>query len=60
MKKFIFTANVVAIIALVPAVIFGYLHEDTKKDNNKESIEIVKDTHVNQEESTILRLIRTF
>ncbi|MEN9686593.1 MAG: hypothetical protein RLZZ28_2379, partial [Bacteroidota bacterium] len=28
MKKFIFTINIAALLALVPAVFIGYLHND--------------------------------
>lgn len=59
MKKFIVTANFIAIIALVPAVIVGYLHNDTKKDN-KNNTEMVKDVNNSPEEGITLRLIKTF
>jgi hypothetical protein len=56
MKNLISAACIAALIALVPAVIVGYLHED-KKTNT----EVVNDdVKSNQEEGTILRLVKTF
>ena len=59
MKKFISAACIIALIALVPAVFVGYLHNDTHA--NKNNTEIVKDDVTNsQNESSILRLVKTF
>ena len=60
MKKFIFTANVIAIVALVPAVIFGYLSNDNAKDNKAKTEEVAKDVKTGQDEFSILRLVKTF
>jgi hypothetical protein len=57
MKNLISAACITALIALVPAVIVGYLHED-KKNNNTEVVN--DDVKSNQEEGTILRLVKTF
>jgi hypothetical protein len=59
MKKFIVTLNFIAIIALVPAVIVGYLHNDSKKDSKNET-ELAKDVNNSTEEGLTLRLIKTF
>lgn len=57
MKKFISAACLTALIFLVPAVMAGYLHEDKKTNNT----EVVNDeVKSNQEEGTILRLVKTF
>jgi hypothetical protein len=58
MKKFIFTANVIAIIALVPAVIFGYLHNSSPKERTH--TEISKDVTNGQDDGSTLHLVRTF
>ena len=60
MKKFIFTANVIAIVALVPAVIFGYLSNDKNAENKKAQTEVAKDVKTGQDEFSILRLVKTF
>ena len=58
MKKFIFTANVIAIIALVPAVIFGYLHNNNSASDNTNKTEVVKETSNGYEESTPLFMVK--
>jgi hypothetical protein len=57
MKNLISAVCLAALIALVPAVIVGYLHED-KKSNNTEIVN--DDVKSNQEEGTILHLVKTF
>jgi len=59
MKKFIITINMIALIALVPAVIIGYLNHDTKADN-RNNTEIVKDAQNAPAEGLTFRLIKTF
>ena len=59
MKKFILTANLVALLALVPAVIIGYLHKEPSKDGNKDRIELVKDAGAHRDGVSILQLVRT-
>ncbi|MES2004086.1 MAG: hypothetical protein V4450_06160 [Bacteroidota bacterium] len=60
MKKFIFTANVIAIMALVPAIVFGYLHNDGKHTENKSNTEQAKDVKNGQDDGSTLHLVRTF
>jgi hypothetical protein len=60
MKKFLFTAYVIAIVALVPTVIVGYLHTDSNVNNAKPNTEISKDVTNGQDEVNILRLVKTF
>jgi len=58
MKKFFFTAYVAAAIALVPAVIFGYLsnHDHAKKP----ATEMASDVSNGQESSTILQVVKIY
>ena len=60
MKKFIFTANVIAIVALVPAVLFGYLHSNTTDVPAKQSTEVVSDVTNGQDNGSILRIVKSF
>ncbi len=60
MKKFIFTANMIAIIALVPALVFGYLHNDNKASDNKTNTETAKDVTNGQEDGTTIHLVKSF
>jgi len=60
MRKFIFTANVIALIALVPAVLFGYLHSTAVSTNAKQNIEIVKDVTNGQDEGITLHMVKSF
>lgn len=60
MKKHIFTANLIALMILVPAVIVGYLKNEGPKDSSKESVEIVKDASAHRDDVSILQLVRTF
>lgn len=62
MKKLIFTANVIALIALVPAVLFGYLHSTTTTvgTDAKQNIEMVKDVTNGQEEGITLHMVKSF
>ncbi|MDB5209755.1 MAG: hypothetical protein JWQ30_582 [Sediminibacterium sp.] len=57
MKNLISAACIAALIALVPAVIVGYLHEDKKTNNTEVAHDDVKS---NQDEGSILRLVKTF
>ncbi|MES2373699.1 MAG: hypothetical protein V4557_14060 [Bacteroidota bacterium] len=57
MKNLISAACIAALIALVPAVIVGYLHEDKKSTNTEVVNDDVKSS---QEEVTFLRLVKTF
>lgn len=58
MKKFLFTAYVIFLVALVPAVIFGYLHTDT--GNQKANTETSREVSNNQHEERSLQLVKTF
>jgi hypothetical protein len=60
MKKFIFTANVIAIVALVPAIFLGYLRNDTVNKDKKVNTEVAKDVTHGQEDATSINLIKTF
>ena len=60
MKKFIFTANVIAIVALVPAIFLGYLHNDTANTDKKVNTQVAKDVTIGQEDATSINLIKTF
>jgi hypothetical protein len=61
MKKFIFTANLIALIALVPAVIVGYLHNnDNQSEANKDKTVIVRETSNRNDDGTTLHMVRTF
>lgn len=60
MKKFIFAANVIAIIAMVPAVLFGYLHSNTQGTDTKQNTEIVKDVNNRQDDGFTLHLIKSY
>lgn len=58
MKKFIFTANVIALVALVPAVIFGYLHNNNSTSNDKNKTEVVKEVTNGYEESNPVFMVK--
>lgn len=61
MKKYIFTANVIVLVALVPAIFIGYLHNDSSKTENKENTEIVKEVNTgNTEGISLLNLVKNF
>jgi hypothetical protein len=61
MKKFIFTANVIAIIALVPAVLLGYLHTSTAGNEKKAATEeIAKDVTNGQDDGITLHVVKAF
>ena len=60
MKKFIFTANVIAIIAVVPAVLFGYLHSTTQVTDTKQNTEMVKDVTNGQDDGITLHLVKSY
>ncbi len=60
MKKFIFAANVFLIIALVPAIVFGYLQNNTQTNDQKQNTEYVKDASNGQNEGFTLRLVKSF
>lgn len=58
MKKFIFSASVILLMAMVPAVLVGYLHNT---DNQKAATETAGDVSSNsQDNSTLIRLVKSF
>jgi hypothetical protein len=60
MKKILFTLYVAAVVALVPAVIVGYLHNDNTVKDTKTNTETAKDVTNGQDDGSILRLVKTF
>jgi len=58
MKKFLFTTYVIFLLALVPAVIFGYLQSNA--GNQKANTETSKEVSNNQSEERSLQLVKTF
>ena len=60
MKKFIFTANMIAIIALVPALLVGYLHNDGQSKASKAATETTKDISNSQDDGTTINLVKSF
>ncbi len=59
MKKILFTTYIIALIALVPAVIFGYMNADGQSKNNNKT-ELVNDAANNTEESGFIHVVKTF
>jgi hypothetical protein len=60
MKKFIFTANVIALLLLVPAVLVGYLHNSqTGIETKAISGEVAKQATNSTEVGNLLRLVKT-
>ncbi len=60
MKKLIFTANVIALVALVPAVIFGYLHSNNSASTDKNKTEVVKEANNGHDESASVFMVKLF
>lgn len=60
MKKFIFIANLVILLILVPAVMIGYLHSNTAEKGNNEKTTLVKDTENGQPEAISVFFVKTF
>ena len=58
MKKFIFSASVILLIALVPGVLFGYLYNSNTQ--NKPATETVSDVTNGQEGSSIIGMVKSF
>lgn len=59
MKKFISTATVIALIAMIPAVFVGYLNNRTTTAS-KPDTEIVSDVANSRNEGFIIHLVKTF
>jgi hypothetical protein len=58
MKKFIFSASVILLMAMVPAVLVGYLHNT---DQHKAATEMSGDVSSNsQDNSTLISLVKSF
>lgn len=60
MKKFIFTANVIAIILMVPAVLFGYLHNSGTKETAAQENTVKGEPVSGQTATSIFGLVKTF
>ncbi len=59
MKKILFTTYIIALIALVPAVIVGYMNADGQSTNNNKT-EIAKDVENSTEETGFIHVVKTF
>ncbi|MBY0481176.1 MAG: hypothetical protein K2Q21_07460 [Chitinophagaceae bacterium] len=60
MKKFIFSAQVIAIIAFVPAIIFAYLHNDSRKETTTNTVENKNDMSGQQHQTTgVIRFVKS-
>lgn len=60
MKKFIFIANFIVLLVLVPAVMIGYLHNNSAEKDNSEKTMLVKDTDNGQPEAISVFFVKTF
>jgi hypothetical protein len=60
MKKFIFTANVIAVIMLVPTVLFSYLHKTETPETKKASVETVSEPAAGRTATSIFGLVKSF
>jgi hypothetical protein len=61
MKKFIFTANVIALLILVPAVMVGYLHSNqTDSASKTANQEITKQANTSSETGNFLRIVKSY
>ena len=61
MRKFIFTANVIALMALVPAIVFGYLHASSGATENKTDKEVIaRDVTNGQDDGSTFHLLKSF
>ena len=58
MKKFLFTIQVIAVIAFVPAVTFAYLHNDTPKDANIAKVQNTNDMSGQHQTTGVIRMIQ--
>lgn len=60
MKKFLFTANVIAVIILVPAVLFSYLHKTETPEAKKASVEMASEPAASRTATSIFGLVKSF
>lgn len=60
MKKFIFIANFIVLLVLVPAVMIGYLHNNSVEKDSSEKTMLVKDTDNGQPEAISVFFVKTF
>jgi citrate lyase synthetase len=58
MKKFLFSAQVIAIIAFVPAITFAYLRNDAPKTENTAKVENKNDMSGQHQTTGIIRLVK--
>jgi len=56
MKKYIFPANLIALLLLVPAIFIGYLHDNTKAEVKNETTEITRHSNKSTEAKVTLDL----
>jgi hypothetical protein len=60
MKKFLLTAQLIAMLILVPAVMIGYLHSNTAATAKSADKETVKDVSNGQEEAISINMVKSF
>ncbi len=61
MKKILFTANLIAMLVLIPAVMVGYMHSQTPATGKSTtSTETVKDVTNGQEDGISISLVKSF
>lgn len=58
MKKFIFSASVILLMAMVPAVLVGYLNDTNQQKAASETSGDVSSN--NQDNSTLISLVKSF
>jgi hypothetical protein len=58
MKKFIFTASVFVLMAMVPAVLVGYLQSNST--DTKPATETVSDVAPAHDNGSLIRLVKSF
>ena len=57
MRKFLFSLQVIAVIAFVPAITYAYLHNDTPKDSNIVKVQNTNDMSGQHQTTGVIRLI---
>lgn len=58
MKKFIFSVQVIAVIAFVPAIMFAYLHNDSPKESATTTVENRNDMSGHHQTTGVIRMIK--
>ena len=60
MRKFIANAQIIAMMAILPAIMIAYLHTDNKENKKEQKTQIVRKGFSLSEAGSVFHLVKSF